>query len=195
MPDDNGTKQRLKRRRQIAVVGGGVAFDHVRRMAGEVGRGVARSGSILLCGGLGGVMEAACQGAKEAGGLVAGILPRGREEANPFLDLLIETDMGHARNVILVRSADSVIALPGEAGTLSEIALALKMDRPVICLGSWDIPGVILASTPREAVELACGMPPRPVGRACQFGPDQMIQPLPRGREGTLRAPRDHQRE
>ena len=99
-------------------------------------------------------MEAACRGAHEGGGVAVGILPGEREEANSFVDISIVTGMGQARNAIIVKSADAVIALPGEMGTLSEMALALKMNRPLISLGSWDLPGALVAKSPEEAVEL-----------------------------------------
>lgn len=139
---------------QIAVVGGGSCSSGVREMAEELGRLLAEEGHILLCGGLGGVMEAACKGAAEAGGTVVGILPGERGDANPYVGIRVATGMSHARNVIIVRSSDAVIALPGEYGTLSEIALSLKMNRIVISLGSWDIAGTLKAMDPREAIEL-----------------------------------------
>lgn len=139
---------------QIAVVGGGVCSPAVAESARLLGRLIAMQGYVLLCGGLGGVMEAACCGAREAGGLAVGILPGEREQANSCLDIAIATGMGHARNVIIVKSADAIVALSGEMGTLSEIALALKMGRPVISLGSWDIPGALKANSPEQAVEI-----------------------------------------
>ena len=99
-------------------------------------------------------MEAACRGAHEGGGLAVGILPGEREEANSFRDIAIVTGMGKARNAVIVKSADAVIALPGEMGTLSEMALALKMNRPLISLGSWELPGALAAKSPEEAVKL-----------------------------------------
>jgi hypothetical protein len=120
---------------QIAVIGGGEADDETLALAREVGREIARSGNILLCGGLSGVMEASAKGAKEEGGLTIAILPgASKEEANPYMDVKIVTAMSHARNAIIARSADALIAVDGELGTLSEIALALKIDKPVIVL-------------------------------------------------------------
>lgn len=139
---------------QIAVVGGGECAPQVRDLAHSLGRLLAEQGHILLCGGLGGVMEAACCGVKEAGGLTVGILPGGRADANKCVDIVIATGMGHARNVIIVKSADAVVALPGEEGTLSEIALALKMKKRIISLKSWDVPGTIRADTPEDALRL-----------------------------------------
>ena len=139
---------------QIAVVGGGSCSSGVREMAEELGRLLAEEGHILLCGGLGGVMEAVCRGSAWAGGTVVGILPGDKEDANPYVSIRVATGMSHARNAIIVRSSDAVIALPGEFGTLSEIALALKMNRTVISLGSWDIAGTMKARDPWEAIEL-----------------------------------------
>ena len=145
---------------QIAVVGGGVCSPDVRKTAERLGRLLAEKGHILICGGLGGVMEAVCRGAKEAGGVTLGILPGRKSDANPYVDICVATGMGHARNVIIIESCDAVIALPGEHGTLSEIALALKMNRPVISLGSWEIAGTINASDPDEALEILEGIFP-----------------------------------
>ncbi len=139
---------------QIAVVGGGDCNPGIRAQACCLGRLLAEEGHIVLCGGLGGVMEAVCCGAKEAGGLTVGILPGEKEDVNRCVHIAIATGMGHARNVIIVKSADAVIALPGEHGTLSEMALALKMKKRVISLQSWEIPGTIKAETTEEAVRL-----------------------------------------
>jgi hypothetical protein len=121
---------------------------------------IAGNGSVLVCGGLGGVMEAACRGAQEAGGTTVGILP-GTEEGNPYLDIIIRTGLGHARNVLVVLSADAVIALGGSYGTLSEIAIGLKLGRPVYGIATWDIEGVIPCTTPEEAVTRAMHNPAR----------------------------------
>ncbi len=126
----------------------------VGETAERLGRLLAKKGHILICGGLGGVMEAVCRGAREAGGVTLGILPGEKRDANPYVSIAVATGMGHARNVIIIKSCDAVVALPGEHGTLSEIALALKMNRPVISLGSWDIAGTIKANDPDEALEL-----------------------------------------
>ncbi len=142
-------------RRRIAVIGTGIADEEVYEMAYEVGRLLAEKEAIVYCGGLGGVMEAAARGAFEAGGLTVGILPGNKaEEANPYIQIPVVTDMGHARNVILVRSAEGVIAVAGGYGTLSEIALALKMWKPVVGLRTWPgIEGVIYEESPEKAVE------------------------------------------
>jgi len=139
---------------QIAIVGGGDCSPEVREQAQMLGRLLAERGHVIICGGLGGVMEAAAHGASAAGGLVVGVLPGEKTDANPYVGIAIATGMGHARNVIIVKSADAVIALPGEHGTLSEVALALKMKKRVISLHSWEIPGTIKANTPQEAVRL-----------------------------------------
>lgn len=152
--------------RWVAVIGPGTAGARALQEAYEVGAGVARAGAVLVCGGLGGVMEAACRGAKSAGGTTVGILPgESREAANPHVDFAIPTGMGEARNVIVVRAADAVVAVSGGFGTLSEIALALRLEKPVVGLGTWDLAkdGVALelrrASGPEEAVALALGPP------------------------------------
>jgi uncharacterized protein (TIGR00725 family) len=139
---------------QIAVVGGGVCSPEVGETAERLGRLLAEKGHILICGGLGGVMEAVCRGAREAGGVTLGILPGEKRDANPYVSIAVATGMGHARNVIIIKSCHAVIALPGEHGTLSEIALALKMNRPVVSLGSWDIAGTSKANDPDEALEI-----------------------------------------
>ena len=117
----------------VAVVGSGSAERDALLMAEEVGRLLATRGAIVLCGGLGGVMEAACRGAKSVGGMTVGLLPGSdRREANAWVDLAIPTGLGEARNALVVRAADVLIAIAGEFGTLSEIALALKTGKPVV---------------------------------------------------------------
>ena len=139
---------------QVAVIGGAKCGDDVRKMAYELGKKLAEEGHTLICGGLGGVMEAVCCGANDGGGAAVGILPGEKDEANSWVSIAVATGMGHARNVVIVKSADAVIALPGEYGTLSEMALALKMGKKVISLHSWAIPGVVTAKTAEEAVRL-----------------------------------------
>jgi len=123
-------------------------------VAEETGRLIARNGCILVTGGLGGVMEAASRGARMAEGITVGILPGfSKDDANEYVQIPVVTGMSHARNVIVVRSADAVIAIAGEYGTLSEIAIALKLGRPVVGIGTWEnIEGVIRAGSPAEAV-------------------------------------------
>lgn len=147
----------------ISVIGHSLAEGQHAELAYAVGEEIARRGHILVCGGLGGVMEAASRGARNAGGITVGILPGAdRSRANRWLSVSIPTDMGHARNAIIALSGDAIIALRGGYGTLSEMAFGLKMGKPVIGLESWD-PGecplestrVVNATTPRQAVDLA----------------------------------------
>jgi len=147
----------------IAVVGGGSCSAEAAKLAEEVGRGLAEQGAVLMCGGLGGVMEAACRGAKSAGGLTIGVLPGdNRHSANPYVDIPIVTGMGYARNVIIARSAQAVVAVDGSYGTLSEIAHALQSGVPVIGLGTWSLSlqgqedsSVVPAQSSGEAVRKA----------------------------------------
>lgn len=139
---------------QIAVIGPGQATPREADTACAAGKLIAGTGAVLVCGGLGGVMGAACRGAQEAGGTTVGILP-GTDGGNPYLGITIRTGLGHARNIVVVLSADAVIAIGGSHGTLSEIAIALKTGRPVFGLDTWDIPGVIPCKTPEEAVTRA----------------------------------------
>jgi hypothetical protein len=141
----------------ISVIGAGSCTKEISSIAEQVGKLIAQRGATLVTGGLGGVMEAASKGAKKAGGLTVGILPGfDRTEANPFIDIPVVTGLSHARNIIVVRSGDAVIAVSGEYGTLSEIALALKLGKPVIGINTWDhVEGVIKAKSAEEAVNKA----------------------------------------
>ena len=149
----------------VAVVGAGVAGKELEGRAEQVGRLLAERGAILLTGGLGGVMEAACRGAKGVGGTTVAILPTDdRRAANRYVDVALATGMGEMRNALIVRSADVVIAIEGEFGTLSEVAFALKTGTPVVGLGTWElakhgrpVAAFSTASTPEEAVDLALG--------------------------------------
>ncbi len=124
----------------IAVIGGDPAPEAALIQAEAVGREIARRGAILICGGRGGVMEAACKGASEAGGLTIGVLPDPHRGAmNPYVQIPIVTGMGHARNVIITLTADAVIAVDGAYGTLSEMALTLTQGKPVAGLSTWRI--------------------------------------------------------
>jgi uncharacterized protein (TIGR00725 family) len=137
----------------IAVIGGRRSDKSLLKEAEEAGRLIARKGFTLVCGGLRGVMEAASRGAKSEGGLTVGILPQNdSKEANPFIDIPIVTGLGIGRNVIIARTADALIAVGGEYGTLSEIAFALQMGKPVAGIKTWDIKGVIGAENAEEAV-------------------------------------------
>ena len=146
----------IKPKIYLAVVGGGEAEKFILETAYEVGREIARRGAVLICGGLGGVMQAAAQGAWEAGGITIGILPSpDRRAANAFLTFSLATNLGHARNIIIAHSADGLIAVDGSYGTISEAAIALKLGKPVVGLKvEWRLDGMKLAATPEEAVEL-----------------------------------------
>lgn len=145
---------------QIGVIGSNRTTSKIERVAYEVGRQIAKNGGILVCGGLGGVMEAACKGAREAGGTTVGILPGTlREEANPYISIPIVTGFSDGRNIIVVRSSQAIIAIEGSYGTLSEIAFALRLGIPVIGLDTWspirkghEAPPIILAEDPVDAV-------------------------------------------
>jgi hypothetical protein len=150
----------------IAVVGSASCSSSIADLARAVGSEIARRGAVLVCGGRGGVMEAACRGAKEDGGTTVGILPGvDRREANRYIDIPIATGLGDARNAVVVRTADVVIAVSGGYGTLSEIGLALKMGKPVIGLATWElhrdgseVTAIVRAATPAQAVELAVSL-------------------------------------
>ena len=144
------------RRVAIGVLGGRDVGNDILQIAERVGAGIAKLGGILVCGGMGGVMEAACIGAKSKDGLTIGILPTSsKEDGNNYLDIAIATGMGSARNSIIVRSIDAAIAIDGQYGTLSEIAYCLEMGVKVIGLSTWNIEGVIPADTPEDAVAKA----------------------------------------
>jgi uncharacterized protein (TIGR00725 family) len=137
-------------------VGASRASPDQQRTAEAVGRALAEAGAVLVCGGLGGVMEGACRGAKSAGGTTVGILPGAdRGDANEHVDVALATGLGEARNALVVRAVDALVAVGGEYGTLSEIALAIKAGKPVVGLGSWDLDPVVRAETPEEAVRRA----------------------------------------
>jgi uncharacterized protein (TIGR00725 family) len=158
----------------VAVVGGGHADDDECDLAARIGRALAEAGAVVVCGGLGGVMEAACRGARDGGGVSIGILPGGeRSGANSFVDVAVPTGMGEGRNVLVVRCADAVVAVGGEYGTLSEVALALQAGIPVVGLDTWQLAkggrpvgAVIEATSPEEAADIAV----REAGRRRRFG-------------------------
>ncbi len=148
----------LPRRPIIGVIGASRPSAEEAALAEAVGRAVGRAGAILLCGGLGGVMEAACRGAKEAGGLTVGILPtEDAADANPFVDVPVATGIGEARNAIVARAPDALVAVGGGYGTLSEIALALKGGKRVVGLRTLEVKGLLLARSAEEAVALSLG--------------------------------------
>jgi len=141
------------RKKIVGIIGGRKCSTEVERLAHNLGKNLAKVADILVSGGLGGIMKAACAGFKADGGVTIGILPSyDKNDANPYVDIALPTGLGLARNVLVVKSADVVVALPGEAGTLSEIAYCLQFGIPVISLKSWDIPGVIQADSLKEAV-------------------------------------------
>jgi len=147
----------------IAVIGGGQCSPKEAKLAEAIGRELAKRGAILICGGLGGVMEAACKGASSEGGTTIGILPGdNRQQANPYIQIPIVTNIGYARNVIVIKSAQAVIAIDGSYGTLSEIGHALQYNIPVIGLNTWSLSidgrpdnSIIQAKDPTEAVDKA----------------------------------------
>ena len=146
----------IRKRIRIAVIGGSRPGPQALETAFEVGRLIARAGAIVVCGGLGGVMEAACRGAREEGGLTIGILPGGSPaDANSWVDVPIASGLGYARNSLVALNADAVIAVDGEYGTLTEIAYGKIHGKKVVGLGTWDIKGVETAATPDEAVRAA----------------------------------------
>ncbi len=139
----------------ISVIGAGTPDPRARDWARQVGRLVAERGFGVVCGGLGGVMEAACEGCRQAGGLTVGILPGSDPAAaNPWVQVAIPTGLGQARNVLVVMAGQGAVAVSGGPGTLSEIGHAMKMGRPVVGLGTWSLPGLAEAESPAEAVEL-----------------------------------------
>ncbi len=150
----------------IGVIGGSRPKAAEAAAAEEVGRALAEGGAALICGGRGGVMAAACRGAKAAGGLTIGVLPgTSRSRANPYVDIPIVTGIGEARNAIITRTAQAVVAVGGSYGTLSEIAFSLSFGTPVVGLGTWelrrdghpDVP-IIYAATPEEAAARALSL-------------------------------------
>ncbi|HUU64727.1 MAG TPA: TIGR00725 family protein [Dehalococcoidales bacterium] len=155
----------MNKKKFIAVIGGSKCSPQEAELAEEVGRELARQGAVLVCGGLGGIMAAACKGASSEGGVTIGILPGGsRQAANPYVQIPIVTNLGEARNVVLVKSAEAVIAIGGGYGTLSEIGHALRNGIPVVGLNTWSLSrndqsdnSIILAQDPAEAVNKAIG--------------------------------------
>jgi len=150
----------------VAVSGGGDADEETCRLAEEVGRELARRGAVVVTGGLGGVMEAVCRGAKAEGGTTIGILPSDdRAVANAWVDVAVPTGLGEGRNALVVRAADAVVALAGGFGTLSEIALALRLGKPVVGLDTWElarrgepVAAVVAAADPVDAAEKAVSL-------------------------------------
>ena len=143
--------------KMIGVIGAGSCNNDIYELAQRVGGGIAKMGAILVCGGLGGVMEAACRGAKEEGGLTVGILPGPiKENANEYVEVALATDLGYARNAIIAQSSDALIAIGGRFGTLSEIGFSLALGKRVVGLKSWDCdPAIVQAEGPDDAVAKA----------------------------------------
>jgi uncharacterized protein (TIGR00725 family) len=156
----------MDKKRVIAVIGAGECSPQEAKLAKEVGRELARQGVILICGGLGGIMAAACEGASSLGGTTIGILPGdSRHAANPYVQIPIPTGMGYARNIAVAKSAQAVIAIGGRYGTLSEMGFALQSGIPVIGLNTWSLSrngqpdnSIIPAQTPAEAVSKALSL-------------------------------------
>ena len=146
----------MTKRYQIGVIGGRQVSKEILTLAKEVGREIAQRDGILICGGLGGVMEAACKGAKKAGGLTVGLLPvSSMTEANPYVDIVIPTGLGVARNAVIINACDGVIAIGGSYGTLSEMAFARQKEIPIVSLKSWKFDDTIqITESPKKAVEL-----------------------------------------
>ena len=141
---------------RIGVIGGSRPQKKFLRAAFEIGQLLAGRGAILVCGGLGGVMEQAARGAKQAGGLTIGIIPGNNPaDANPYIDIPIATGLGYTRNSLVAMNADVLIAVDGEFGTLSEIAYGRIYGKKIIGLGTWDIEGVVPVASAEEAVDLA----------------------------------------
>jgi len=139
---------------RVSVIGGGLVDESTANLAREVGRRLAARDHVVVCGGLGGVMAAACEGASAAGGRSIGILPTtDRSDANDHVDTVIATGLGHARNPLVVMNGDAVIAVDGGSGTLSELGFAGVFDRPIAGLQTHDAPGVEPVETPAEAVD------------------------------------------
>ncbi|MBC7332990.1 MAG: TIGR00725 family protein [Actinobacteria bacterium] len=149
---------------KISVIGGSSCDQNIYEVAYQVGRNIAINNAILICGGMGGVMEAACKGAKDEGGITIGILPSEDEDtANQYVDIKIPTGLGYTRNTLVVKAGHAVIAINGGFGTLSEIGFALIYNKPLIGLYTWElnscsneyIPDIVRASSPEEAVNIA----------------------------------------
>jgi uncharacterized protein (TIGR00725 family) len=142
----------------VAVAGASEASAEQFAAAEEVGRLLGERGAVVVCGGRGGVMEGACKGAQAGGGTTLGILPGlDRAEANPYVDVAVPTGLGEARNALVVRAADALIAVGGGYGTLSEVALALKAGKAVVGLESFELEGMVVVGSPDEAVAAALG--------------------------------------
>lgn len=162
------SQKNIRQKKMISVCCGAFPSAKEAELAYEVGREIARRGAILVCGGLGGSMEEACRGSKEEGGMTIGIIPvYEKQTANEFVDIVIPTGLGHARNNIVAATGDGVIGVGGSWGTLSELSIAFKMGKPVVSLGGWDVKnpmgkdeGFVIVNTPYEAVSIVLGEAP-----------------------------------
>ena len=169
----------------VAVVGSGNCSPQDEQLAEEVGRKLAEAGALVVTGGLGGVMAAACRGARAGGGTTVGILPgERRSEANRWVSLAVPTGLGEGRNLVVVRAADALVAVGGEYGTLSEIAFALKLGRPVVGLATWELrrhgtvgpdPGVHLARDAAAAAAMAVSLAQRTASSSGGPRPDDRV--------------------
>ena len=146
-----------ERRPVIGIIGAGQCSGQEQDMAFAAGKRVAEKGGIVVCGGLGGIMEGAARGAHSAGGITLGIIPSThKDDANEYIDIVIPTGLGEARNLLVVRAADALIAFPGKYGTLSEMAFALQAGKPLVSLSNWKVSDdVVQVTDPVEAAELA----------------------------------------
>ena len=159
----SGTADSPRGRRHVGVIGASECDARLAGLAEEVGAAIARAGAVLVCGGMGGVMAAACRGAKRAGGTTVGILPGpDRSGANAWVDVAIASGIGEARNLAIIRTSDALVAVGGSYGTLSEIGFALRMGKKVVGLETWGIKGIERAAAPGQAVEAALGGAPLP---------------------------------
>ncbi len=146
-----------KRKPIIAVIGAGKCSKKLKDMAADVGRYIAENGGVLVCGGLGGTMEGAARGAKSVGGTTIGIIPTvNKKDANDYIDFVIPTGIGHARNLLVVNTADAIVALPGKYGTLTEMAYALIAGKPIVSVSAWKLGDEIQqVEDPIEAAKIA----------------------------------------
>ena len=150
-------------RKFIGVIGASQPSEELLPIAERVGKEIAKRGGVLICGGMGGIMESACKGAKSQGGITVGILPTiTRDSANPYIDIPIVTGMGYARNIIVVLSSEAIIAIGGAYGTLTELAFALHFAVPTVGIRTWrveseytQVKGVVYIDEPEEAVRIA----------------------------------------
>ncbi|MDP8262012.1 MAG: TIGR00725 family protein [Candidatus Ancaeobacter aquaticus] len=153
------------RKKRIGIIGANQCSHEIGKIAYEVGRHIAKKNAILVCGGLGGVMEEACKGAKKENGMTIGILPGGNPDtANPYVDVPIVTSLNYARNILVVRTSEVLIAVGGRYGTLTEIAFALNVGHPVVGIKTWDLnkidhnKGIVIETNPEAAVAKALSL-------------------------------------